>query len=164
MKNNRGFTLVEILVAVVVLAIGLLGLASLQARSLQFNYSAYERSQASLLAYDIIDRMRANATVAAGGAYDIALGANPPGGNDCQVATPVCTTAEMALFDLTQWKCSLGNFDGNGACNATGRLAQGDGSVVRNGNLITITIRWVDDRTAVGANRFTSFTASTQLL
>ena len=169
MKNNSGFTLIEVLVAIVVLAIGLLGLAGLQARSLQYNYSAYERSQASILAYDIVDRMRANASITDTGAYDTDFGTNPPGGIDCQDITANCSTAAMANFDLTQWKCSLGNFLGNAACAAVnmtgvGALAEGDGSIVRNGSLITVTIRWVDDRTVDGPNRFTSFTASTQLL
>ncbi len=59
-RRQRGFTLVEVLVALIVLAIGLLGLAQLQARGLKFNQDAYVRSQATTLAYEIIDRMRAN--------------------------------------------------------------------------------------------------------
>jgi type IV pilus assembly protein PilV len=59
-KYNRGFTLIEVMVALVVMAVGLLGMASLTIRSQQSNESAYSRSQASLLAYDIIERMRAN--------------------------------------------------------------------------------------------------------
>src|SRR5690606_668255 len=59
-SSNRGFTPVGVMVAVVVLAIGLLGMATLMMQSLQSSESAYSRSQASLLAYDIIDRMRAN--------------------------------------------------------------------------------------------------------
>jgi len=59
-RRERGFTLVEVLVALIVLAIGLLGLAQLQARGLKFNQDAYTRSQGTTLAYEIIDRMRAN--------------------------------------------------------------------------------------------------------
>ena len=58
--RQRGFTLVEVLVSMIVLAIGLLGLAQLQARGLKFNQDAYVRSQATVLAYEIIDRMRSN--------------------------------------------------------------------------------------------------------
>ncbi|MCK0506285.1 type IV pilus modification protein PilV [Aromatoleum anaerobium] len=66
---QRGATLIEVLVAVVVLSIGLLGLAGLQMTSLQSNHSAYMRSQASLLAYDLSDRMRANCEGVRGDAY-----------------------------------------------------------------------------------------------
>ena len=57
-NDNGGFTLIEVMVAVVVLAVGLLGMASLMVRSQQSNEGAYSRSQASILAYDIIERMR----------------------------------------------------------------------------------------------------------
>lgn len=57
---HRGFTLIEILVTVIVLSIGLLGLAGLQAVSLKFNSTAYQRSQATILIYDMVERMRAN--------------------------------------------------------------------------------------------------------
>ncbi len=59
-QNKQGFTLVEVLVALVVLAIGLLGLATLQGRALGGGHSAYLRSQATLYAYDILERMRVN--------------------------------------------------------------------------------------------------------
>lgn len=55
-----GFTLIEVMVALVILAVGLLGMASLMTRSQQSNESAYSRSQAALMAYDIIERMRTN--------------------------------------------------------------------------------------------------------
>ncbi|MEM7467462.1 MAG: type IV pilus modification protein PilV [Pseudomonadota bacterium] len=63
--SEQGFTLVEILVAMLVLAIGMLGIAALQLRGLQYNHDAYLRSQINLLAYDIADRMRLNSDNAA---------------------------------------------------------------------------------------------------
>ncbi len=68
-QQNRGATMIEVLVAIVVLSIGLLGLAGLQMTSLQSNHSAYLRSQATLLAYDLSDRMRARAVATRSGAY-----------------------------------------------------------------------------------------------
>lgn len=59
-RRMAGFSIMEVLIAMIVLAIGLLGLAALQAQGLRFNQDAYNRSQATGLAYDIIDRMRAN--------------------------------------------------------------------------------------------------------
>ena len=60
MNKNTGFTLIEVLIAMLVLAVGLLGLAALQASSLRNAQSAYNRSLATELAYDLADRMRAN--------------------------------------------------------------------------------------------------------
>ncbi|MDN3639509.1 type IV pilus modification protein PilV [Simiduia curdlanivorans] len=59
-RHQKGATLIEILITVLILAVGLLGVAALQTQSLSFNRDAYHRSQASVLAYDIIDRMRLN--------------------------------------------------------------------------------------------------------
>lgn len=58
--RTQGFTLIEVMVAVVILAIGLLGMATLMTQSMQSSESAYSRSQAGVLAYDILDRMRSN--------------------------------------------------------------------------------------------------------
>lgn len=68
--QNKGFTLIEVMVALLVLSIGLLGLAALQATSLKTNHGAYTRGQAIFLAYDIMDRMRANRTEAMAQAYN----------------------------------------------------------------------------------------------
>jgi type IV pilus assembly protein PilV len=59
-RSQQGVTLLEVLISIVVLAIGLLGYAGLQTVSLKNNLSAYHRSQATMLAYDVIDRIRAN--------------------------------------------------------------------------------------------------------
>ena len=64
-RRSTGFSIIEVLVALLVLAIGLLGLAALQAQGLRFNHDAYVRTQATHLAYDIIDRMRSNRANAA---------------------------------------------------------------------------------------------------
>jgi type IV pilus assembly protein PilV len=58
-RRHTGFTLVEVLVAVLVLAVGLIGLAGLQLASMKSNHSAYRRSQAAIAVYDLLDRIRA---------------------------------------------------------------------------------------------------------
>lgn len=79
-RNERGFTLVEVLVALVILSIGLLGLAGLQTLSLSGSTDSSLRSQATLYVYDMIDRMRANrseATNMIDQNYEINFGAVP---------------------------------------------------------------------------------------
>lgn len=68
--KQRGVTLIEVLVTVIVLSIGLLGFAALQMTSLQSGYSSYLRMQASWLAYDLTDRMRASRSETLNGKYD----------------------------------------------------------------------------------------------
>ncbi len=113
LRMNRGFSLIEVLIALVVLAIGLLGLATLQMTSLQFNSDAYLRSQATVLAYDVADRMRSNMTGVIAGNYTVAAEANANttvatyaacSASTCNcTGTASCSVANMALYDLGTW-------------------------------------------------------------
>lgn len=67
---QRGTTLIEVLIAVLVLAVGLLGVAALQASALRNSQSSYERSQATILTYSLFDAMRADLVAARAGAYN----------------------------------------------------------------------------------------------
>jgi len=125
-RREGGFTMVEVLIAVLVLSIGLIGLASLQGVSLQFNNSAYLRSQATNLAYDMADRMRANRgqAIVAGSPYNIAVGAAIP------------APGALAQTDLNEWLTALQN---------TLPAGTGGVAVVPGGN-VTIIVCWDDTR------------------
>ncbi|MCQ4262306.1 type IV pilus modification protein PilV [Stutzerimonas stutzeri] len=126
---QRGATLIEVLVAMLILSVGLLGLASMQMTALQSNQSAYYRSQATVLAYDIIDRMRANRADALNGVYDIAI--------QNQACEPdLEPSGTLAKRDVAEWLNSL-------SCLLS---ADARGSVVRDGRLFTISIEWNDNR------------------
>lgn len=68
-SKNDGFSLIEVLVTVLILATSLLAIAALQTRSLDYNHSAYLRSQANIIAYDILDQMRINSPVSGAVTY-----------------------------------------------------------------------------------------------
>ena len=141
--GQQGFSLMEVLVTVLILAIGLLGLASLQLNALRNNTSAQERSQATVLAYEIVDRMRSNRVSAQAGTYDIGLGASAGTPSDCTAGT--CSTAQLAGFDIAQWKDDVARL-----------LPAGDAAIGTDaGGLVTITIQWLDDRTAGSTVTFT---------
>lgn len=95
------------MIAVVVLSIGVLGLAALQFASLRGNNQSYERSQALAFANEIADQMRANRAAAGSGSFAVTAGNNPPAGGDCVAAT--CTAAQIAAFELGQWHTRLRN-------------------------------------------------------
>jgi type IV pilus assembly protein PilV len=133
MPRQTGFTLIEVMVTVVVLAIGLLGLAGLQTTALRFNNSANYRSQATNLAYDMADRIRANRQAALNnGDYDAQNFENPP--PDCAV---VALAGTLAVQDIQAWRNAL-------ACT----LPLGTGSIARTAgtNVFTITVQWDDSR------------------
>ena len=101
LKSNfqLGTSLVEILVSVVIIAIGLLGLAALQNTSLKLSYDSYVRTQATFLAYDLIDRIRANPDAQS---YAMTSTATLDK-TDC-FAGDSCTVSDMREFDLYYWR------------------------------------------------------------
>ena len=99
---HSGFTLLEVLVAIIVISIGLLGLAGLQARGMQANHSSMLRTIATYQAYDMADRMRANIQGVNSGAYN-SLSGTP---SDPGCVSTGCTPATMATSDLYSWNTS----------------------------------------------------------
>lgn len=141
--SERGFTLIEILIAVLVLSFGLLGLAMLQATGLKYNTDSYTRTQATLAAYGIMDRIRANRTGADQGYY---VAYSDPGVNNCGDTSypwPGCTDEQnLALYDLHQWYQLLQTTlpAATSASQITRSLdATGSGASLY---VYTITVRW----------------------
>lgn len=96
-----GFTLVEVLVALIVASIGLLGVATLSLQATRYNVDAKLRGQATYLAGDMADRIRANP---AGALTNYDFPAAVAGVNsNCDTAAPPCTAAERAAQDVWEW-------------------------------------------------------------
>lgn len=140
----RGVSLVEILIAVLLLSLGLLGMAGLQIRALQGNQSATQRSQAVMLSYFIIEAMRVDSASAKSLNYN--TGALDADGNIdtsiCNVAAVTGTT--LSNNNLRAWitavKGSLGAANDTSTCGAINCDADG---------LCTVQVRW-DDSLAGG--------------
>lgn len=103
-RSERGITMVESLVALVVLSVGLLGIASLYVISMQSGRTAMLRTQAVNLVSDMADRIRANGL--GGEAYDSAEYGGAPAERAC-VADENCTAAELAEDDLARWEAAV---------------------------------------------------------
>ncbi|THF65894.1 type IV pilus modification protein PilV [Pseudothauera nasutitermitis] len=139
-QGEGGFSLLEVLIAVVVLSVGLLGMAALQINATKNNQSSYQRTQAVMLSYLMLDAMRANRAAS----YDT--------GNNMTCAVPGAG-GDRRSRDLNIWfqslKDQLGNVDSTCA-----RIA-----CVAN-NVCTIYIQWNDERAMAGGNAQTfSFTS-----
>mgnify|MGYP001451049550 CR=1 FL=1 len=135
-SKQRGVSLIEVLVAVVILSVGILGIAGIQVVSLQQNRSSIYRAEALQLANDILDRMRANP-----GQNYAAVSFNdpPPGSVEC--TTFACSATQMKDYDIAQWKCSINSSDLAGTpfarCSTlgiAGTLPQGQGAIVNTSN------------------------------
>jgi len=155
MHKITGFTLIEVLIALVILTGGLLGLAAFQASSIKNNQSAYNRSQATQLAYDIADRMRANTADAsriAASTYITFAPSAAASQPSCKTA-PGCIAALMAQNDLFEWYAVL-------STTLPGCNTAECGSITVNGALFTVTINWDDNRDGIIDNNDPSFTTS----
>lgn len=140
-KKNQGASLIEVLIAVLILGTALLTLSSLQSRSLQFNQSAYFRSQANILAYDILDRIRINRDKAV--AYDIAVSEATPTGS-----------STLRDRDVKAWLGSIAVM-----------LPGGDGSIDCDADKkCTVNILWTEQlSSATDENETLTFTYSSQI-
>lgn len=113
MSIKNGFSMVELLVAVLIFAIGLVGLAGLQLAGLRSNQTAYHRSVATQLAYDMIDRMRSNAAILNSDrlnnteSYRDVSPATTAASNPLQCETNLCSPADLAVYDLKRWNTQL---------------------------------------------------------
>lgn len=149
-----GFGLIEVLVALVILAVGLLGIAGLLITEMKANSSAYVRQQAVQSAYDILDSMRANQAQAVAGAYNMCnlQGGGCPGGASGATAVPsaqcapsaygvitvACAPAQMAAYDVYHWA----NVDLSQIPSGAGAVAtMTSGSAV----VVTVTVQWSDN-------------------
>jgi type IV pilus assembly protein PilV len=143
--RTGGFTLIEVLVSLVVLSIGLLGTAKLMLVSSRSNDSAYLRSQATGLAYEILDNIRANQQQAIAGAYSTALTAAPANPGFTCIGAVACTPDNLALYDIYQWKLRLNATSG---LVPAGTLPNGQGSVAitltGTQTTVVITVTWDD--------------------
>jgi type IV pilus assembly protein PilV len=166
-QHARGFSMIELLVAVLVMGIGVLGISGLQLVSLQNNRGALFRGEAVQLAYDVMDRIRANP----GANYNgVAFGAAPAAPTNCNANN--CSEADMAVFDRAVWKCSLGNFNTDATCIALRAagvlpavtdqpgLPNGDGAVAVDGatQIVTVSVRWQEPN----ATQLTTITIQSQ--
>ena len=153
-QRQCGFSMIEVLVSVVVLSVGLLGLAGLQAASLKANAGAYERSQASVLAQDMLDRMQSNFVGVQTGQYnDMKYLANtPPTAPSCYDAvnntTPCTNAADLAQLDAFQWANELALKLPSG----TGLVTNGKDTGVNGDNSQYIVLVSWDDRSGTGNN------------
>ncbi len=129
-RKDAGFSLIEVLVALVITAIGLLGLASLQLVSLRTQHNAFMRGQATQLNHDIIERMRGNCPAALAGAYTLAYATDPT------------ATGTVAQADMREWRQRVAQ-----------ALPEGRGSIAVNAatHVATVAVRWDDSRGDRGA-------------
>lgn len=141
MKHSiRGFSMIEVMIAVLVVSFGVLGIAGALFTATRSATSNYVRQQAVQDAYDILDRMRANRTVAAqaGGSYTATATKPSSTAPSTNCTTSTCSGAQMAAYDVWQWQTQLMQNLPNGLGSVT--IAAGSNSSYT----VTVQVQWSD--------------------
>ncbi|TAL20845.1 MAG: type IV pilus modification protein PilV [Aquabacterium sp.] len=154
LRRRRGLTLIEVLVTIVILSIGMLGIAGLQAATSKYKINSWARSATSMLLSDLADRVRANPVAddsdfiekpspttpspyllsATWQDQQAAKKGSAAAGKDCAANNAQCTPAEQASYDMAEWRRLVGQM-----------LPQGAGLVSGNrSNGYTVTLMWFD--------------------
>ncbi len=147
--SAAGFTLIEIMVSLVILAVALLGIAGVHGLSTRYTNKSYFRSQAVNQAYDILDRMRANPDGISTGNYSRDFSSNTPAGN-CLLSS--CSPSDLASFDLSEWN------DLNRSV-----LPSGSGFVTVEGFNVSVVVRWIEHTGRNGEKKTRSVKVTVQI-
>lgn len=145
-KNCTGISMIEVLVAIVIFAFGLLAIAGLQLAALKYQKGAWARAGSSTMATDLSERMRANIDAARVGNYQLtgsysSLLASPPTSSGCDAKVTNCSSGDIAQNDLAEWAANLASTLPGGVGTLTGTQATG----------FIATVMWFD-KDAVDAN------------
>ena len=159
-KNVSGMTFIEVLVSLVILVTGILGAVAMQASAKKGSFDAMQRSMASALTQDMIERMRSNTSTTAilntyAGTYS-AITAVPT--VRCNTPTALCTPVQRVTNDLYEWTQSLVGADVTSGGQNTGGLIGASGCIAEAANAVTVTISWQGrEKTSDGAAATNSY-------
>ena len=145
----RGFTLIEILVAVFVTTLGLVGLIAMETLTTRYLHNSYLRSQAILQAREMADRMLTNPAGVSSGNYSNKSGipTSPTCKTSASSTTINCTTSQIATFDLAEWNTTLAQL-----------LPAGAGTISSpTDGVFTLTVSWQEVESAGATTQSFSF-------
>lgn len=141
-QYSKGFSIIEVLVSMVILSVGVLALSVLQLSSMQNTQGGHMRSQATLLAYDIVDAMRANVPAVTNNDYKIGFQDTVPEATNCIGLEANCSPAQLASGDLNRWRTVLGIYLPGGTGQVETTAAGGAIATA------TVTVQWIDPYSA----------------
>ena len=163
--SQRGISLIESMVAIVVMALGILGIVGVQLRTLSDTQTGVRRAQAIHLIEDLSERIKVNPNALLNiGSYAMAWGTNPTGATDCKATA--CTTAQIIPYDLQEWKRLVNNTlapQANTAAAATALtdatiFIPADETVASNRRQLGVMVRWRENERKTSADGLSTTT------
>lgn len=151
-RVQLGVGMLEFLLALLIFSVGMLGLMSAQLAGKRAVFEADQRSTATALARDILERIRANPGQQ--DAYEIEVGGDesarlPSPGADCDATS--CTAQQLAAFDVWEWESLLRGESEKAGGYSVGGLVSPSACIRRNGGEVTVTISWLASAPSLSA-------------
>jgi type IV pilus assembly protein PilV len=142
LKRQTGVTMIEVLVSLLIIVLGLLGLAGMQVRMQQAEFESYQRSQALVLLYDMVDRINTHRVTASCFAFTSGtgtpyLGVSANASPSCGVSSGANNTA--AVDAMNEWSSLL---QGSAASGNAGAMVGARGCVSLNAGVYTVAVAW----------------------
>ncbi|TAA41867.1 type IV pilus modification protein PilV [Corallincola spongiicola] len=159
-QKASGFSLIELMVAVIIVSIGVLGVVAMQGASIGSALDASQRSTAAALSAQIVESMRANATQL--NSYNNAVvgnGSYLSPSSDCGAVGATCSPAEMVSWDLSVWERAVMGKDTASGGESAGGLVDGKGCILVDSGTVTVILAWrggVETSDAADSSKFTS--------
>jgi type IV pilus assembly protein PilV len=144
MKISRGFSMIEVLITLVIIATALLGTAGLQLQAMKLGKSSEFRTQAVFLANDLSERMEGNEIAAVAGGYQVAAASGVSvAAMDCSAGS--CDASQLSAWDIEQWESAI---IASGMPQASWQV---DALSLGNPSSYRIRINWVDRSSTPGS-------------
>ncbi len=144
-SKQRGFTFVEMLISMAVLAGGIVGVVAMQAVAKKSSFDAQQRALATALANDIVQRMRVNTDGVSNGAYTGTFSSFTANNslNRCHSAAAPCTSAQIAASDLYEWQMALFGADVTQEAGNVGGLVSPTACISHNAGAVSVVVAWM---------------------
>ncbi len=161
-SHQLGLSLIEVLVALFIMVTGILGAVAMQASAKKGSFDAMQRSIASALAQDILERMRSNdATILESYEGTYGDGSQAVPAVSCNLSTALCTPAQRVIYDRYQWEQNLIGTNIKSGTSNVGGLIDPVACIQHTNNNVIVVISWQGrELTADGAANNASFAQS----
>ncbi|MGP1677520.1 MAG: type IV pilus modification protein PilV [Burkholderiales bacterium] len=156
-RMQAGFSMIEVLISLVLIAVAMFGHAGLQLNAMKFAKSGASRTQAAFLSNELAERMEANKAGSVGGNYVVASESSTPSTAATDCLTAACNATALAAYDLAEWTTRVA------ATLPPGASWQITNPTAGNPSWYTIVVNWPDRRANTASTTYATAGATERL-